>query len=243
MRPQTLASLLGLALTLPAAGAGAQDGAPVTKLTADFGYVQTSGNTQVTTTSVGEKLTRSQGRLTLTQTFNFVYGEQRDTVNTNNLRTTVRGDYRIDKVFFFFTGVGFDRNTFAGIEKRFEEIIGLQYMALAAARDTLRVEGGGSMTQQLAVGGGQQNFPSARAAGSWRHAFSSTAYFQQNVEYIPNLEEHQDWRLNTESSVVAPISSRIGIKLSYVIRFDNLPEPGFSETDKLFTTGIQLTFD
>lgn len=243
MRTLTIAAALALALLASARPLAAQGDTAVTKLTADFGYVQTSGNTQVTTMSVGEKLSRAKGRLTLSQTFNFVYGEQRDTVNTNNLRATVRGDYRIDGVFFLFAGAGFDRNVFAGIEKRFEELVGLQWMALASSSDTLRFEGGGSMTQQIPVAGLQQNFPSARAAGSWKHAFTPMAYFQQNVEYIPNLEEHQDWRFNTESAIVAPLSARIGVKLSYVIRYDNLPEPGFSETDKLFTTGIQLTFD
>ncbi len=243
--PLLALALTGAALTAVARPVAAQDPVPVaiTKVTFDLGYVQTSGNTQVTTMNVGEKLTREKGRWTLLQTFAFVYGEQRDTVNANNLRTAVRGDYKIDKLFALFVGAGFDRNTFAGIEKRFEEIIGLQYVALAKTRDTIRVEGGGSMTQQLAVGGGQQNFPSARAAGSWRHAFTEAAYFQQNLEYIPNLQEPLDWRLNTESSLIAPLSARIGLKLSYVIRYDALPEPGFTDTDRLFTTGLQITFE
>jgi hypothetical protein len=27
-----------------------------------------------------------------------------------------------------------------------------------------------------------------------------------------------------------------------LIRFDNLPEPGFEKTDRIFTTGIQIVF-
>jgi putative salt-induced outer membrane protein len=222
----------------------AQDEAPavVTKFTSDFGYVATSGNTAVTTMSVGEKLTQSRNRLTLEQTFALVYGEQDGIVNTNNLRAGLRADYRVDRLFAIFGGAAFDRNTFAGIERRFEEQIGVQYRALAATRDTIRVEGGGSITQQIAVGGGQTNFPSARAAGVWRHHFTPASYFQQNVEYLPNLSTPIDWRINTESSVVAPISARIGVKVSYVIRYDNLPEVGFRTTDRLFTTGVQLTY-
>ena len=201
---------LGL-LVLVAGIAGAQAAAPaaapaaVTKITADLGYVQTSGNTQVTTMNVGEKVTQERGRLILQQGFALVYGKQRDTVNTNNLRASVRGDYKIDKLLALFVGTGFDRNTFAGIERRFEEQIGLQARVFAASSDTLRVEGGGSFTQQIGTDGRQQNFPSARGAAGWRHAFTPAAYFQQNVEYIPNLEETRDWRVNTESSVIAGI--------------------------------------
>jgi putative salt-induced outer membrane protein len=245
MRPTSLLAATALLLTLVAPALVAQEPppSPITKFTADFGFVQTSGNTQVTTMNLGERLTQERGRWTFAQAFALVYGKQRDTVNTNNLRTSLRTDYKVDKVFSFFAGAGFDRNTFAGIDKRFEEQIGLTARVLAATRDTVRIEGGGSMTQQIPVNGIQENFPSARGALAWRHAFTDLAYFNQNLEYIPNLSEHQDWRVNTESSLIAPLSARIGLKISYVVRFDNLPEPGFSEMDKLFTTGIQLTFD
>ena len=147
-RLERLAASALVALCASAVVVQAQDAAPavVTKITADLGYVQTSGNTQVTTMNLGEKFTQ------------------------------------------------------------------------------------------------QRNFPSTRAAGVWRHAFTQAAYFQQNVEFVPNLKETEDWRVNSESSVVAPLSARIGLKLAYVVRFDNLPEPGFTDTDKLFTTGIQITF-
>lgn len=245
-RPASLvrpAIVLALLLA-PASAARAQDAAPavVTKITVDLGYVATSGNTQVTTMNLGEKFTQQRGRLTLQQGIAFVYGEQRDTVNTNNLRANLRGDYKIDKVLAVFLGAAFDRNTFAGIERRFEEQFGIQARLLAATRDTVSVEGGGSVTQQIGTDGLQQNFPSARGAMAWRHGFTPAAYFQQNVEWIPNLKETEDWRINTESAVVAPISAKIGVKLSYVIRYDNLPQPGFQELDRLFTTGIQITF-
>ena len=88
----------------------------------------------------------------------------------------------------------------------------------------------------------QENFPSARGALRWRHGFTPAAYFTQTVEYIPNLKQTEDWRVNTESGIVAPLSARVGLKVAYVIRYDNLPQAGFSEVDRLFTSGLQITF-
>lgn len=237
--------LLALVLTagaLPTLDAQEAPPAPVTKVTADFGYVTTSGNTSVTTLSAGEKLTHTRGRWVFDQTFNLVYGEQNGVTNTSFIKASLRGDFRIDRLFAFFAGTAFDRNAFAGIERRFEEIVGLQMRALAAPRDTIRIEAGANFVQQTAVDGTQQNFPAARGSAVWRHRFTAASYFQQNLEVIPNLKEQEDWRINTESSLVAPISQRIGIKLSYVIRYDNVPEPGFRTTDRLFTSGIQVAF-
>lgn len=235
--------LAPLALMLVAASARAQEAAPVvTKISADFGYVQAAGNSEVTTTSVGQKLTQSRGRLGLEQTFAFVYGEQQGTVNTNFLRAGVRGDYKLGGVFSAFASVAYDRNRFAGIERRFEENLGIAWRAIGAPRDTLRIEAGGSVTQQKSTTGVLNDFPAGRAALAYRHLFSEASYFLQAVEGIPNFKDTEDWRVNTESSLVAPISARIGVKVSYVVRFDNLPEPGFQKTDRIFTTGVQITF-
>ncbi|MBA3852934.1 MAG: hypothetical protein C0503_00885 [Gemmatimonas sp.] len=240
-RPQLLAPL---ALLLLAATASAQEATPVvTKITADFGYVQAAGNSQVTTTSVGQKLTQSRGRLGLEQTFNFVYGEQQGTVNTNFLKAGLRGDYKLGNVFSAFATVAYDRNSFAGIERRFEENIGLSWRAIRAPKDSLRIEAGGSVTQQKSTTGVINDFPAGRAAFAYRHLFSEASYFLQTVEAIPNFKDTEDFRVNTESSVVAPISARIGVKVSYVVRFDHLPEPGFQKTDRIFTTGVQITFE
>ncbi len=241
IRPSLLAPL---ALALTAASLAAQEAPPVvTKITADFGYVQAAGNSQVTTTSIGQKLTQSRGRLGLEQTFNFVYGEQQGTVNTNFLKAGLRGDYKLGGHFSAFASLAYDRNSFAGIERRFEENLGIAWRAIGAPKDTLRIEAGGSVTQQKSTTGVVSDFPAARAAFAYRHSFTEQSYFLQTVEAIPNFKETEDFRVNSESAVVAPISARIGLKIAYVVRFDHLPEPGFEKTDRIFTTGVQITFE
>lgn len=222
----------------------AQDPAPVTtKLVADFGYVQASGNSQVTTTSVGQKLTQQRGVFGWEQNFQFVYGEQQGVVNTNFLKAGLRADYKLTGIFSAFATAAYDRNSFAGIERRFEENLGLSWRAFGLERDTLRLEIGASVTQQKSVDDVISNFPAGRAAFAYRHLFSERSFFLQTIEAIPNFKDTDDFRVNTESSVVAPISVRIGLKLAYTVRFDHLPEPGFRKTDRIFTTGVQLTFD
>lgn len=239
---RSLAAAVLLSASAAALGAQEDTTKAVYKFKADFGYVATTGNTDVTTLSVGETWSRSKGRLSIEQAFSIVRGTQDGVENVDFLGAAVRADYKIDRWFAFFAGAAFDRNVFAGIERRFEEQLGIQWRALGTERDTLRFEGGASITQQFGTDGQQLNFPAARLATRWRHLFSPASYFQQSIELIPNLRDQDDYRVNTESSVVAPISQRIGVKISYVIRYDNVPEPTFSTTDRLFTTGIQLSF-
>ena len=81
-----------------------------------------------------------------------------------------------------------------------------------------------------------------RSATVYRHNFTKAAYFQQGVEFLPNLDTSEDYRVNSETALVAPISSHIGMKFAYVIRFDNLPETGRAKNDRIFTSGLQFNW-
>lgn len=242
MRLATSLGRLLLAAFVATPALQAQDEAAVKKLTADFGYVNVSGNTSVTSLSIGDKFTWARARWSFEQTFGIVRGEQDGIENTNNLRAGLRVDYKLGGHFSAFVATNFDRNTFAGIKRRFEEQAGLTWRAVGSPTDTLRVDVGTSITQQLSTTGEHTDFPSGRAAGLYKHAFSGKSYFEQRVEYLPNFKTPNDWRVNTESSLVAPISERIGLKVGYAVRYDNQPEPTFRTTDRLFVTSIQLTY-
>ncbi len=141
----------------------------------------------------------------------------------------------------------FDRDRFAGIDSRFAYGAGSVFRILATDIDQLNVEAGVQLTDQENLDGTEDSFTSLRGAGSWKHVFSGNAHLLQTVEVLPNLEESDDLRINTETSVVAPLSTRVGLKVSLVVRYDNLPalddtgEP-LKKTDRIFTSGITITF-
>jgi putative salt-induced outer membrane protein len=228
------------ARTVQAAVAPAE--APVTNFTTDLGYVATSGNTQVSTVNIGERLVHARGLWRFEQTFGIVYGENAGVENANLLRAAVGAQYQLRPRVALATGVLFDRNRFAGISRRTEEYLGLVFRVLEAPKDTLRFETGASLTQQLGVDGLRNNFPAARAAAWYKRTFGANAFFLQTLETIPNLEVSEDYRINSESALVAPLSQKIALKLGYLVRFDNLPEVGFLSTDRIFTSGLQVSF-
>ena len=47
------------------------------------------------------------------------------------------------------------------------------------------------------------------------------------MEVLPNVDQTDDLRINSESQLVAPLARRVSLKVSYAVKFDNLPEPGF----------------
>ncbi|MEO8198988.1 MAG: DUF481 domain-containing protein [Gemmatimonadota bacterium] len=220
----------------------AQEPAPrPVELTGEVGFVNTAGNTDLTTLNAGEKIKYTMTRVTLNQFFALVYGETDGQTTTSLWRTGVRADYALSTRLAVFGSGAFDRNRFAGIQRRFEEGAGLGFKAIASERDKLEFEGGIAITQQRSTLGVDDDFTAARTAAMFQHNFKPTAYFLQTIEVLPNLETSEDLRINTETALVAPLSKRFAVKLSYVIRYDKLPEPGFKKTDRLFTSGLQVT--
>jgi putative salt-induced outer membrane protein YdiY len=212
------------------------------KFTGTVGLVNTAGNSNVTTVNVGDRIDYKAGAWGLTQLFSVVYGRNEGVTNTSIWAASLRGDRKIGARLAIYALAGWDRNTFAGIDRRWEEGTGLLSHLLSRKKNTLDGEAGISFVQQLSTDGVHDDFPSARLASTYKHLFTETAYFLQSVELLPDLETSKNLRFNTETGLVAPISSHIGLKISYVIRYDNLPEPGFEKTDRLLTSGIQITY-
>jgi len=237
----TLATALAGVAALAATGS-AQDAAPKTSFTGDLGYVSASGNTTLTTLSLGERIVHTNGRWKLTQVGAYVYGKTGDSVSANQLRFSGRADFAIGPRFGAFLGVATERNKFAGFTSRTDELAGLAWKAIVAPGDSMSLDAGGVLTQQSDVDGTDHDDPSARFALNYKHAFSKTAYFQQLAEYLPNLKTSGAYRVSTESALVAPISVRIAIKLSYLVRYDSRPPVRFGTTDRMLTTGVQVSF-
>jgi len=235
MRPAALMLLLALCPSL-----AAQD--RPTRFTADLGFVNAAGNTAVTSVSVGQQVTHTSGAWKLQQLFAALYGETDGEKSAEQFRFGGRGDYALSSRLGVYGMAGWDRNEFAGISRRFEEGTGLALKVLTGPRDELSLEGGVGATQQVSTSDVSSNFLAGRAAGRYRRQLAEKAFLQQLVEFIPNFDLSDDYRVFSETSLVAPLSGAVALKAGYVIRFDNLPEPGFKKTDRLLTTGIQLNW-
>lgn len=246
----TMALMLTLcALATTAVSAEAQDTEPPrTEFTGDVGFVSVSGNTSVTTLNVGERLVRRHRPWEFTQEFGVVYGRTDGVESSNLWRASLRADYGLGSRWALYALTGFDRNKFAGIDARFAYGLGAVARILATDIDQLNVEAGFQLTQQENLDGTDDSFTSLRGAGSFRHVFSENAHFLQTVEVLPNLDESEDLRVNTETTLVAPLSTHVGLKFSLLVRYDNLPslnEAGTAplrKTDRIFSSGITVSF-
>ncbi|NOT08258.1 MAG: DUF481 domain-containing protein [Gemmatimonadales bacterium] len=226
----------------------AQDQVKTLQFVGDLGFVNASGNSEVTSFNLGDKLVAQTGdkRHLFTQLFGFIYGRTDGETTANSWRASGRYEYGVSKRFYLYAQAGAERNRFAGIARRFEEGPGVVVKAVAAPKDEFDLEGGVSLVQQRATDGTEDNFAAGRVAALYKHKFTDKTYLAQTIEFLPNLEVSKDYRINSETSLVAPISGNVAVKAAYVIRFDNTPlvtdTKTFKKSDRILTTGIQITY-
>ena len=238
--------LLALAALLPVPLA-AQDSVPLPPkpwaLTADLGYVVTSGNADLQTLNAGDKLTYDpESPWRFTQTFTWVYSQSDDETEANQMGGGLRADYDFTERISAYVLGGFFRDPFAGISRRFSEGIGLGYKPILAPRDTLTLEAGMNFIQERNVRDVEREYAAARLAGFYKHVLKEGAWISLGGQVLPNLDDADDLRADAEAAVVAPLSTHLAIKVGYLIRYDGQPELGFEETDTVFTTGLQLNY-
>jgi putative salt-induced outer membrane protein len=226
-----------------AAGAEAQDSLRTVKLTGNLAYVNAAGNSELSTFAFNERLEIPIRALTLTQTLGGVRGETDGETTASLWKAGLRGDVAFNRSVSAYGLVAYDRDRFAGISSRVEEGFGLGVRVLHGPTDSLSLEGGLSFFQQRSTEDVSSSYAAARSGGRYKHMFSGSAYFLQRVEVLPNLDDFGDLRALTESSLVAPLSRVLALRLSLDLRYDNDPPvPGVKRLDRLFTAGIEFTF-
>ena len=244
-----LAALGTVAVRLPAQTAA--DPAPRSfEGSAALGFAQNRGNANSLTTNLSNKLKYRVKGWAGTQDLAFFYGEADDEVNANFWNGGLRGERRLTPRLGAYVVTRFDRNTLQGIASRFEEGVGLDYRVLDTPRNQLLVSlGASALQQQLTPGSVAQTeryFPAARSALDYKHLFAEKAFFQQIVEYLPNLSDQAAYLVNSESVIVAPLINRLALRAGYVIRYNAQPpvrdDVALKKTDTFLSSGITFSF-
>lgn len=237
-----VAALLATAVPAAAAAQAADSATSPIKGSVDVGLVAASGNTDLLTFALNEKFEYAKGKWSVAQGAKMVNSKTDGEETANEYAVFVQPEYVLSKRLKGYVLGSWDRNPFLGISQRWQEGLGLSYAAVAGPKHALTLEGGVSFFQQDFTSGVHSSFPTARGQVSYKYSITEKAYVRNIFVYLPNLEDGNDYRMNNELALVAPVAGPIALKASYTLQYQNAPQPGFGTTDNLYTTGLQVTF-
>ncbi len=210
---------------------------------AELSYVDTGGNTQVTTLSWKNSLIAPLGdNTTGTWRVEGLYGRADGQRNAEHYATELRGDHSYNTVLYSFAYGGWTRDQFSGIDGRYYGGAGGGYRLLAGPTQYLTAEAGLSFTHENRTDGTNKRYPGGRFFGKYEYRFTKKTKFTQSVEWLADLHQFSGWRLNTETAITAALNSWMSLKTSYVVKYDHQPVDDLKPTDTVLGAALVVDF-
>ncbi len=138
----------------------------------------------------------------------------------------------------------------AGIHYRFTVSPMVGYYFIKEANTTLSGEVGPSFITEEVVsklaGGGKRidenSYIGLRVGERFEHKFKGGAKLWQTAEWIPQVTDFENWILNAELGLSAPITKKMDVRLVLQDTYDNVPALGRVKNDLKLIAGLGYKF-
>jgi putative salt-induced outer membrane protein len=210
---------------------------------AEVAFVDTGGNTDVTTLSAKSTLKYLfSERLSGTWKFLSLYGKSDGESSAENYSTEFRVDFLCTKKLYSFVNAGWLKDRFGGIDSRYYLDAGAGYKFLLGPKHFLLGEISPNYTIEEYTDGGDSEYLGVRAFSQYEYVFGGKNKFTQSLEYLADLSDSQNWRLNSETAVISALNSFLSLKSSYVVKYDNQPFEDLDDTDTILGVSLIVNF-
>jgi putative salt-induced outer membrane protein YdiY len=148
---------------------------------------------------------------------------------------------RYDRSFgsgYAFGGSGWDRNTFAGIQNRFQFITGIGRAWVESETATFKTDIAATYTVQKDVSpapGADDAFGGIRLSIEAMRKLSEAAEYTSVLIVDENAETTEDYRADWTNALSVSLSERLAFKTALQLLFDNSPS---LQSVPLFTAGV-----
>ena len=210
----------------------------------ELSFVDTGGNTQVTTLSAKNLLKyRFTNKLQGAWKLGAVYGKSDGEKNAESYFTELRLDCQFTERLYYYATAGWMQDEFAGIDSRYYLGPGAGYKFLSGPKHFLAGEAGLNYVWEEYIDGTDKDYLGGRAFAKYEYAFTEKNRFSQSVEFLYDFDDSENYNVNSETAVISALSDYLSLKASYVIKYDNQPVPEtLEDTDTVLAVTLVVNF-
>ncbi|MBL7033738.1 MAG: DUF481 domain-containing protein [Candidatus Delongbacteria bacterium] len=211
---------------------------------AELSYVQTGGNTEITTISARNVFGITfNDRLSGNWKLGVVYGETGGVKTAESFSTEFGLDYLFTERLYLGLIAGWLKNEFAGLDSRIHVGPALGYKFLTGPEHTLDCKVGGSYISEQYIDDTDYNYMAGMVRANYKWSFSAKTAFTQAVEMLYDFSDSENYTLTSETAVQTALSSFLSLKVGYVVNYDNLPVPDtFENSDTIMSMTLVANF-
>ncbi len=212
--------------------------------TAELSFVETGGNTEVTTVSAKNTFKYAFSERWATRwRISYLYGETDGETTAERYESDLRLDFNATERAYFYGMAGWLRDEFAGIDDRYYIGPGLGYKFANGPRHFFSTELGASYAKEEYIDGTDSDFMEGRASGQYEFQIDKRLKFGQLVEYYHNLKDTEKYKIKSLTELTAKLSEPFSIKFTYEVRYDSEPTPDtLDNTDTLLSIALVASF-
>lgn len=212
----------------------------------DFSLVGTGGNSESLTLGFKNEFSLKQDKTEFiikmgairSESTRFTYWatgseENYDLIKNSNTEKTdekyfinTKYNHEINKKTFWFLGLDWDRNEFAGIANRYAGGIGFGNKWIDTKHKKFSTSYGLQYTQENLVyepEGYDNSYGSVKLSYNFLKDVGQNSSFKQDFDLIANIEESGDFRADLKSNFTTTLSKRLALKVGLQLAYDNQP--------------------
>jgi putative salt-induced outer membrane protein YdiY len=153
--------------------------------------------------------------------FEVVDGDRQKTAE--NFFANLRFDKDLSERWFAFAIAGWNRNTFAGFDNRWQGALGLGWIAVDTDRTTLRFDLAGTYTSEDPIVGPVNDFAGLRFGYDYIQRLGENSNFYSTLILDENLKNTDDLRADWYNAIEVSITDLIFLKTSFRVQWRNDP--------------------
>ncbi len=209
-----------------------------------LGYDQSSGNTEQEQVLVSGGATRTAGRSNARFAASALYSSSAGTMDAQ--RWDVLGRYELrfqDSAWHSFYEMKVDHDRFADVDYRVVPSLGVGRW-LADTPDwkaLVEVGAGHEKTHYRENAADSDEWVSVARVFLEKRLWRDTRV-TQDISVFPSLGESGQYRGHSETALTNPLSSRISLRVSYVVDHDSDPPAGIEEADRYLIASLLYGF-
>lgn len=195
-----------------------------------LGVTQTDGNTDTKLYTASLLHDRKRDEYTLRLGVDAAYGETDGDQNANNVKGVAEYRRLLSERAYAFGNLTVLHDDLADIRYRAVLSVGPGYYLMKDEAATLGVEIGPAYIREE-VGDEENDDLALRIGERYERQLSATAKTWQALEYLPVVDDFDDYLLNAEIGVEAAINSSMSIRLVVKNAYDSTPATDREEND------------
>jgi putative salt-induced outer membrane protein YdiY len=241
-----LPSLVVALLTVAVSAHAEAPAAPKWTTSVNLGLNMNRGNSENTAAngSIVSERKGDKNEVSLGVEGNYGQSEETGADGSKELKTTVQNEKGYAKYRHLFTERDYgylngelSQDKIAEVNYRLIVGPGLGRYLIKSDKNTLGAEAGISWIKDE-VGDVEDDRFALRAAETYEWKISETAKIWQNVEYLPALDDFNNYLINGEVGVEAAINTKLSLRVVAQDKYNNKPAADKETNDFIMTAGI-----